>query len=167
MAKNKVHIDNDLIQDLKTYSSSICTALAAQVRDEMYKEAQFAIEEFYNDYDPLYYKRHYYNFRKNSFIKYYKNPHNSIVRGGIELTPYNMDDIYRAEKEYVFNLVYLGYHGHVQSFPHEIFNIPPRTKPSPYDILLRKRRNLIRNISDYENKAIDKANKKTYKTLLF
>ena len=167
MAKNKIHIDNDLIQDLKKYSSSICVSLATKVRDEMHKEAQYAIEEFYNDYEPIYYKRHYYNFRKNSFKKYYKNPHNSIVRGGIELTPYAMDDLYRAEKEYVFDLVYLGYHGHVQSFPHAISNVPPRMKPSPYDILLRKRRDLIKNISDYKDEAIDKAIKKTYKTLLF
>lgn len=162
MIKNKIHIDNDLIQDLKKYSSSVCISLATQVRDEMYKEAQFAIEEFYNDYEPLYYKRHYNNFRKNSFEKYYKNPHNSIVRGGIELTPYNMNDLYRADTEYVFNLVYLGFHGNVNMFPHNIYNVPPTMNPSPLDILLDKRESLIKNINDYKDMAINKAKNQQY-----
>lgn len=162
MAKNKVHIDNDLIHDLKKYSSSVCTSLAAQVRDEMYKEASFAIEEFYNDYEPLYYKRHYNNFRKNSFTKYYKNPHNSVVRGGIELTLDSMDDLYRANTEYVFNIVYLGFHGNVNMFSHNINNIPPVMNPSPLDILLNKREFLIENINDYKDEAINKARKQQY-----
>lgn len=162
MAKNKININNDLIQDLKKYASSVCVSLASQVRDEMYKEAQFAIEAFYDDYKPLYYKRHYYNFRKNSFMKYYKNPHNSVVRGGIEITPYGLDDLYRADKEYVFNLVYLGFHGNVNMFPHEVSNIPPKMEPSPYFMLLEKRDYLVKHIEDYKDEATDKASKKSY-----
>lgn len=167
MAKNKVNINNDLIQDLKTYATSVCTSLAGQVRDEMYKEAHFAIDEFYNDYEPIYYKRtkNHYNFKKNSFKKYYKNPHNSIIRGGLELTPYELDDLYRADKEYVFNLVYLGYHGNVNMFPHTIYNTPPVMEPSPLDILLDKRDFIVKNINDYKDNAINKAKKQKYSFL--
>lgn len=165
MVKNKITIDNDLIKDLKQYSSTVCVSLAAQVRDEMYKEAQLAIEKFYDDYKPIFYKRHYYNFRKNSFLKYYKNPHNSIVRGGIELTPYELDDLYRADKEYVFNLVYLGYHGNVNMLPYSISNIPPTMTPNPFDMLLDKRDYLIDHIDDYKDIAINKANKQAYSML--
>ena len=168
MNKNKVNIDNDLIKDLKAYATSVCTSLAGQVRDEMYKEAHFAIDEFYNDYEPIYYKRtpKHYNFKKNSFKKYYKNPHNSIVHGGIELTPDELDDLYRADKEYIFNLVYLGHHGNVNMFPHTINNIPPVMSPNPLNILLNKRDFLVKNIVDYKDKAIEKANSFSYDTLI-
>ena len=162
MAKNKINIDNKLKQDLKKYASAVCTSLAGQFRDEMYKEAHFVIEDFYNDYEPIYYNRHYNNFRKNSFKKHYKNPHNSIIRGGIELTPNELDDLYRADKEYVFNLVYLGYHGNVNMFPHTISNVPSIMEPSPLDILLNKRDSLIENINDYKDESINKAKKQKY-----
>lgn len=165
MARNKIEIKDDLIRDLKNYSSAVCVSLASKVRDEMYKEAQMAIEEFYNDYDPLYYNRHYYNFRKNSFKKYYKNPHNSIIYGGIELTPSELDDIYRADTDYVFNLVYLGYHGNVNMLPYNIFNIPPTMEPTPLEILLDKRDFLVKHIDNYKKEAINKANNGSYNTL--
>ncbi len=162
MKKNKITIEKDLIDDLKKYGSSVCISLASQIRDELHETAKYAIEEFYNDYTPLYYKRHYYNFRKKSFYKYYKNPHNSIVRGGIELSYEQMDDIYRADTEYVFDLVYHGFHGDVASFPHSISNIPPVMNPNPLDILYDKRDYLINNISAYSGTAISKANNNAY-----
>lgn len=166
MKKNKININKDLIRDLKDYSATVCVSLATQVREEMYETAKFAIEEFYKDYTPLYYKRHYYNFRENSFIKYYKNPHNSIVHGGIELTPYELDDIYRTKSEYVFNLVYSGFHGNVNMLGSDkITNVPPIMNPSPLDILLDRRDELVKNINDYKGLAMDRANKKSYGTL--
>jgi hypothetical protein len=167
MKKNNVKINDELIGDLKKYASSVCVSLAGKVRDEMYEEAQLAIDTFYSHYDPLYYKRHEYNFKKNSFKKYYKNPHNSIVRGGVELTPYEMDDLYRADTEYIFNLVYLGYHGNVNMLPHKgsILNIPPVMEPDPFTILLNKRDYLVENIDKYKNEALNKAGKQQYSTL--
>lgn len=170
MVKNKIEISKDLLTDLQKYSATVAISLATQVRDEMNTTAQKAIEDFYNHYrpkngEPLYYKRHYYNFRKKSFTKYYKNPHNSIIRGGVELTPYNLDDVYRADTEYVFNLVYLGYHGNVGMFPHHVTNVPPVMSPNPLDILLDKRNEIIKNINEYKEYAIEKANKETYDML--
>lgn len=165
MKKSKITIEKDLIDDLKKYASTVCVSLAGQVRDELYETARYAIEEFYNDYSPLYYKRHFYNFKEKSFFKYYKNPHNSIIRGGIELSSEQMDDIYRAETEYVFDLVYHGFHGNVEALPRSISNIPPVMNPSPLDILYDKRDYLIENIDDYSDVAIEKANKNSYNTL--
>lgn len=165
MAKNQITITNELIQDLKTYGTAMCVSLAAQTRDEMYEEAKYAIDSFYGDYDPLYYKRHFYNFENNSFKKYYKNPHGSIVRGGIELTPSNLADIYRADSEYVFDLVYSGQHGNAGAFPHQVFNMPPVMSPSPMEILLDKRDSIVTNISNYTGEAIASARKKSYSVI--
>lgn len=167
MKKNKVIIDQKLIKDLEKYSTTVCKSLATQTREEMYKTAQYAIEEFYNDYDPIYYKRHYCNFKKNSFEKYYKNPHGSIIRGGVELTPYELDDLYRADSEYVFNLVYSGFHGNVNMLPtNNISNVPHIMSPSPLDILLDKRDYIVNNIEDYKKEAQEKANNNSYNTLI-
>lgn len=162
----KITITDELKRDLKKYSTTVCVSLATQTRDEMHEEAKSAIDAFYNDYDPLYYKRHFYNFKSNSFKKYYKNPHGSIVRGGVELTPYNVGDIYRADAEYIFNLVYLGYHGNVAMFPHQVSNIPHVMSPSPLEILLDKRDYIVDNIGNYTQQAITKANQNTYNTLI-
>lgn len=166
MRTNKVNIEKELLDDLKKYASTVCVSLAGQVRDELYETARYAIDEFYNDYIPLSYRRHYYNFINKSLFKYYKNPHNSIIRGGVELSPDQMDDLYRAEKEYVFDLVYHGFHGNVEALPNSISNIPPVMNPSPLDILYDKRDYLINNINDYKDTAINKANSNSYSTLI-
>ena len=67
---------------------------ATECREILSDAVQMAIWSFYADYTPVKYVRHYYNFLKNSYIKYYKNPHNKIIYGGVELSPDNMKDIY-------------------------------------------------------------------------
>lgn len=122
MAKNLI---DDIIDDLKTYSSNIAKFAAIEVRDTLAKTAYDAIEAFYADYEPEYYYRNYYNFRKNSYQKYYHNSHNKTFSGGIILTPENMDELYihetispfathstwGASAEQVFNTVMEGWHG--------------------------------------------------------
>lgn len=96
---------------IKEYASNVARNVAGQIRDDLFKEAKLAIEAFYNSYSPKYYRRHYYNFYNKSFKKYYSNAHGTIYRGGVELTPENLDSIYRAPAEFVFETVYAGYHG--------------------------------------------------------
>ena len=93
------------------YANNVARTVAGQIRDDLYDEAKLAIEEFYNSYNPKYYRRHYYNFYNKSFKKYYSNAHGTIYRGGIELTPENLDSIYRAPTDLVFETVYAGFHG--------------------------------------------------------
>ena len=166
MKHNKVELKDELIKDLTKYAVTVAKSLATQVRDEMNETANQAIEDFYDDYTPLFYRRHRYNFMENSFVKYYKNPHNSIIRGGVELTPYNLDDIYRADTEYVFNLVYLGYHGNVNMLPRRVSNVPHIMSPNPLDILLDKRDYLVKNIKNYKSAALEQANNNSYSTLI-
>lgn len=184
MIKNKITISKELCDDLKKYANKVAVGIASTIRDEMFDEAKNAIHDFYSDYTPINYKRHYYNFSNKSFKKYYYNGHNSIVRGGIELTPYLMDDIYSssingtqkylsAEKidgfheqdltDYVFNLVYSGYHGNM-SMINSAFSVPV-TNPSPYERLLNKRDSIIKNINKYKNIGINRANQEFYRTL--
>lgn len=163
--KNTVTIEEKLITDLKNYGSSICVSLATQVRDEMFETAKGAIDDFYEHYpNPIKYNRNKYNFKKKSFIKYYKNPHNTIVRGGIELTPDKIDNIYGVDPTYVFDLVYSGHHGNVEAFPHSIYNIPPVMSPSPMEILEDKKQYIIDHIGNYKNIALQNARRGNYST---
>lgn len=169
--KNKIRITSDLKTDLKTFSTAVSKQLAKYVRDEMLIESYKAIMQFYADYKPKIYQRHYYNFLENSYRGYYKNPHNQIIRGGVELTPYLMDDIYTGTTEYkdsggditdyVFNLVYSGYHGNMAMMGKgETY----RMNPSPLEIIQNKRDQIVKEIHKYNN---IKPNEGSYKTLRF
>lgn len=174
MRKNKVIITDDLIDDLKRYSNEVCKSLAVKTREILYETSQLAIEAFYDDYDPLYYKRHNketgrqpYNFEENSFSKYYKNPHNSIYRGGVLLSYEDMADIYQDSTEEVFDLVYAGFHGVASGFvsPKTFHNIPPVMSPSPLELIKIKQKYIQENIEKYRESAVKNANKLSYKTL--
>lgn len=114
--------------------------LAHKVSDELYNAATYAIDMFYAHYKPIYYRRHYWNFEKNSFSKYYKNPHNSIIRGGVRLSASNMSDIYQDPKQEVFDFVYQGFHGVASA----IWGYPERMIPTPLDIIYEEQQKLIK-----------------------
>ena len=86
MAKKSKLDLSDLENYLKTYSKTVCRIAVGKIRDELTEEARTAIELFYESYSPVYYNRHYENFRKRSFKKYYANPHNQVYYGGVQLT---------------------------------------------------------------------------------
>lgn len=142
-------------KELKQYTNQILANTAGQIRDELTEETLCSIEDFYNDYTPLYYKRHYYNFYNNSFTKYYSNAHGTIFRGGVQLTPELLDDIYQDSTEEVFDSVFAGFHG-VSSmfFNPKSFSVTPRMTPSPMERILNKRSYIIDNINDYVKRAI-------------
>ena len=141
---------------LKIGNETLKTA-AGKIRDELYEEGKLAIEMFYNSYNPIYYRRHYYNFYNKSFKKYYSNAHGIVYRGGIELTPENMDSIYQDPVTEVFDTVYAGMHGpagaittgyaSIGTTP-RTFSPVPRTA-SPMQMLLDKRDYIIDHIDDY------------------
>ena len=117
-------------------------------------EVNSAIDAFYRDYEPKSYSRNYYNFKENSFKKYYQNAHGSIIRGGVELTPNELEPIYAANPLVVFNAVYSGIHG----FP----TVTSPMSPSPYEIITNYRDGIINNINDYKKYGIDRARKNKY-----
>ena len=87
-------------------SHSLSSNLAHKISDEMANEYQYVIDRFYSEYDPEYYVRHSARGMRpgleKTFKKYYKNPHNTIYYGGIEITSDNMYDDYHDSKEKVF-----------------------------------------------------------------
>lgn len=167
MRKNKVNISDELVNDLKKFSGEVSKALAVNSRELLFGTSEKAVEYFYNTYDPVSYKRHYYNFCENSFKKYYKNPHGSIYRGGVVLSPEPMDDIYQDSTREVFDLFWHGIHGVASGFvsPKSFSVIPPVTQPSPLEIIEMQQKDIVDNINDYKNMAIKKANKQSYTTI--
>lgn len=169
MAKSKnvtVTVSDQLYNDLKRYGKNFCVGMATKVRDNLTMSAAVAIESFYEDYTPKYYKRHYYNFRENSFRKFYENKHGKIIRGGVELSPEMMDDIYKDSKEEVFDMVFAGYHGVASGFNEPYTFTPVHVmRPSPLELIEESRNNIVNHIGAFEKYGYSKASLDSYDTL--
>lgn len=160
MANNKVHITPELKSDLRKYMQNFSSGMTRFVADEMKDESEDTIDEFYADYEPKMYERHYYNLRNNMFDRFYYNPHSSLYKGGIEINN-KLDAIYTTSTEIIFNLVLRGNHGG---------NIPggrqiAPMRPSPMELLYNKRTEIMRNINNYEDYGYYLANKGSYSTI--
>ena len=151
MAETKGMSWSEIEKRLDKYAKRACSAAAGKARDDLFKEAQNAIVDFYRHYTPDHYKRHYWNFKKNSFRKYYSNKHSSIFYGGVEFTPWLMSAIYRDPVQEVFDTVYAGFHGVAGMFenPKSFSLIPPRMWPSPMQRLLDKKEEIQANKDIY------------------
>lgn len=161
MGINKKQLMKLIKDDMEKYKNTLGRSLAGQFRDELTLTATNAMGAFYGDYPAKKYKRHYYNFMENSFRSYYSNPHNTIFRGGVELTPSAMDSIYDEPVEIVFNDVFeLGYHG-PQDFA------PAQMSPSPLRIVLDKQNEIYKNPMKYIDKAKKVADGGNYTVLKF
>ena len=136
--------------DLKKYCQDVLASAASKISYELTKETQSAIEAFYNDYNPIYYRRHYYNFYNKSFRRYYINSHGKSFRGGVEFTPELMDDLYQDNTQEVFDTVYAGFHGPAGMFEaSNSFTIIRRMTPSPMERIRAKREEIKSNIQTY------------------
>ena len=153
----------DIEKQLRKHVRTACSAGAAKVRDELYEEATNAILDFYNHYEPKYYRRYEWNFKKNSFVKCYENHGgDSVICGGVELTPQSLQDLYKDSTQEVFDTVFEGFHGIAGRYhvPPSISNIPPRMIPSPRQRLLNKHKQIMKNKKKYISYAKDVARKK-------
>lgn len=147
MAKWKAKFESGCKDELKAYALQIKKDMAQDVKTFMVDAASSAIEAFYESYSPLFYDRHYWNFRNNSYAGYYKNPHNSIIYGGVQLTPDELHDIYRADTDVVFNNVMAGMHGNIMMIGNPLItNIPPMMVVSPLERMLNARDYYVDNI---------------------
>lgn len=156
----------DVERDLKKYCNKTLASAAGKIRDDLTAEAFNAVVFFYTSWSPKYYRRHYYNFLEKSFTKYYSNPHNTIFRGGVKLTPEEMDDIYQDPTQEVFDSVYAGFHGVSSMFVNPYtFTVTPVTEPSPMEMIIAKRDYIEQHISEYIDYGKSKANELTYSTL--
>lgn len=176
MAKKKNVSWDDVERDLKKYFGNLLAGAAGKIRDDLTQEAFNSMASFYTDWAPRYYKRHYYNFMENSFKKYYSNPHGTIYRGGVKLTPENMDNIYQKRKDMspqeatyeVFETVYHGFHGMASMFvsPHS-FKVTPVMVPSPLERIKAKRDYIADHLDEYIEYGRKRARKKTYSVISF
>ena len=157
---NKIEISSQLISDLKKYTEQVCVGMATFTRDDLTDTALRAMANFYGDYTPRFYKRHYYNFMDNSFEKYYRNPHGSIVRGGVELTYEDMENIYSDPVNEVFDMVYSGFHGPISVKNESV----PRSTP-PKEEIETYRDYLVSNINQYRDYGLNRANALSYSTI--
>ena len=146
-----------LSSDMKLMSHTISSELAHKISDEMAQEYQYVIDRFYGEYDPEHYVRHSQRGMtpglNKTFKKYYKNPHNTIYYGGIEITSDNMYDDYRDPKEKVLSSFLDGYHGRPSA--------GIKSSLHPYKYMLKFREQLVNKVgrtnsalfSDAKNKA--------------
>ena len=169
--KSKVTITDKLIKDLTEYSKNFRIGMATKTRDNLAKATAVAIEMFYQDYTPKYYKRHirngkHYNFGELSFEKYYYNKHGSVIRGGVKLSPEQMESIYQDSKEEVFDMFYAGYHGVASGFvsPYTFTPVPVMS-PSPLEIIEESRNNFVKHINVFEIYGYQRAKNGSYDTL--
>ena len=146
-----------LEEKLKEYSKNIAKNMAIEAREILYEEAPVCMWEFYSSWAPKYYERHYWNLMFDSFEKYYSNPHNTVYRGGVKLSPNKMADMYRLSTEEVFNMGWFtGEHYHGIRGVHGIKIIDHVTSPTPYELLEKKKQEILNNIDELKNVAISK-----------
>ena len=153
----KINFDiNSIEEKLKRYSKEIAKNMAIEVRERLYEEAISCILIYYSGWEPEYYKRHYYNLTIDSYEKYYSNPHNTVYRGGVKLSPNGMSDIYRLSTQEVFNMGWFTgehYHG-IKGVP-GVKIIDHITSPTPYELLEKKKQEILDNIDEIKNIAIN------------
>ena len=163
MAKNKVNIKMDFIDkleaDIKKLSHSVNSSLAHTMSKELEKEYNYVINNFYNEYTPKYYQRHNPGGLYKTYQRYYKNPHNRIYYGGIEITEDKMYDDYHNSRIDVLNSFLNGYHGHPRLGIYSSINT--------YDHMTRYRDFLSNHVNDYIPDALNEARKQKYHILKF
>lgn len=152
----------DFCSGLKKQAQEKASKVADRIANEQESTAKLAIASFYSNYKPTKYKRHYTNFMNNAHKRYYNNARSTTYYGGVEQTPDAMESIYHAnykkgnpsvDPQYIYWNTMAGRHGAVEFFPpnvrNNITNVPPVMSPSPIEMILMKREEIINNIDSY------------------
>lgn len=153
-----VNIQQGLYNDLKKYAQNYAKGMALETKNILVDEAKNALDIFYGDYHPSVYDRTD-NLHMNSFEPYYSNSHGSIYRGGVKFSSANMEEVYNAPAQWVFNLALgSGIHG----LPGQGL---PVTNPTPINRVEQKRDNLIGVINMLSSAGEAMARNDTYQFL--
>ena len=117
----KFQLSNTSKEKLKKRAREKARELAIEARERMTDEYLHVISNFYSEYEPKYYYRHFNNQYDmhsllksglgRTFEKYYKNSHNSKYSGGISISTENMYTDYDTSPINVLNSFLNGYHG--------------------------------------------------------
>lgn len=83
--------EKKLWDECSTFLETFATTFCKNAADELTKTAEYAISEFYNDYEPSWYDRTY-ELKNNSYKRYYKNngrrAWGGVYIGDKYMTPY-------------------------------------------------------------------------------
>lgn len=110
------NLTNDIMKDLKPRFDKALKSTAEEVSFEIEKTYEDCIQSFYEDYEPMYYRRTLSTYLASSnYNDIFKIDEigNSAFRAGITVDAHNIHgDPYRADKEWVFNRTFeKGIHG--------------------------------------------------------
>ena len=139
---------DEIAFEIKDYSKNVSKYSAIAASNELVFASYDAIEKFYDDYEPEYYDRHYTNFLKRSYKKYYHNNRDTVFSGGVELSSDFLKDLYRGSTELVFNLVIMtGAHGLDAWNQQDIRPSNPykRMSPPPIELITMERDYIYKN----------------------
>jgi len=193
--KTKVTVDENffvqLNNELQIFKSDIGNYIAAEASRRLSTAALDATRDFYIDYEPVRYKRHYqfYKSGKSKAFKPYRNSNTLKGKyyGGIRLTPESLDDVYELDKYDVYGLVmgcvigkdatddpdivdydsiYAlgGYHGPYSYLQGD----PPPMRPDPITRIFEELDNIYAEQDSLIKKAVTQSTKKrNYKLLSF
>lgn len=122
----KLKLSEETIKEIENKANSKAKNLAIEAREKMTSEYLSIIKQFYSEYEPEYYYRHFNNDYSDSglmnsglghtFQKYYKNKkkyNNTRFSGGIWISANFMFTDYKGTPEQVLKTFMLGFHGPV------------------------------------------------------
>lgn len=158
MAALQIELDfSGVEEEIKRIAVEKLKSAAQKIADELTLYAKSTILDFYIGYDPIKYSRQHGLF--DTSTRYYKNAHGNIFYGGVELHPgsgsysgWSCGHPVGVSADWPSALaVFSGKHGYVEAFPHAISNVPPQMSPSPYELIQKRRDEIINNIDSYVN----------------
>lgn len=158
MANIQIGLDfSGVKEEIKRIATDKIKAAAQKIADELTLYAKSTILDFYVGYDPVKYKRQHGLFDTGD--RYYKNAHGNIYYGGVELHPgsgsysgWSGGHRVGISADWPSALaIFSGRHGYVEAFPHTISNIPPKMSPPPFDLIQKRRDEIVANINSYVN----------------
>lgn len=114
-------LSNETKKKLRQKAIDKAKELAIEARERLTTEYLNVISDFYSEYEPKYYWRHFNNKYDNNslkrsglgrtFEKYYKDSHGLVFSGGISISIDNMHTDYEGDQIDVLNSFLNGYHG--------------------------------------------------------
>ena len=134
-----IEIPDGIISELQNYGKQIAKNLACTFRDELCREYQSTIAQFYGAYTPRQYQRK--GQLHQSFRPYYTFAHGTRYHGGVEITAGNMGAVYHDSPAEVLSTAISGFHGRPSL---GIF-----TAPAPYDHMIQYQELLWANCEAY------------------
>lgn len=157
MSDLKISVDFSGIEaELERIATEKIKGAASKIADDLTKFSEHTILGFYDHYQPKVYKRH--GGLSGTYSRFYSNSHGNIFYGGVDLHPgtgtykgWENGGYVSVDPEWPSALaIFNGMHGNVEVLP-KAGSIPPRMSPSPYELIVKKRDEILNNLDSYVN----------------